>query len=346
MKSKYTQLLKSKARELGFEYCGISKAEFFGNCLKVVELAFLALGYGIEAFVEACKTYLDVASTYVFAFASAAEKVLTGDFSGATKAWDEGLGEIDSVIEKHAKNMTKLTEKYAGKANEIIMPSVKTKSVVSGKAPDTGNKESFTLNKKGDQKGGAKDPTRTGEWSNEIENQRATYEITNNLRKMDLQEEVGYWQQKIALTSGSGAEYQEVLKKLNDAKLKQLKDSAKNSEAMASVEVDRMKAASNAQLAIDEDNARAQLDLGRINNEKYLVLMTQLEQRRYDIANAAVLQRLALAEKDPNQSPEQLAKIRADIEALEGDHARKVNQINISDFFIQTYISQRLPNFI
>ncbi len=28
MKSKYTQLLKSKARELGFEYCGISKAEF------------------------------------------------------------------------------------------------------------------------------------------------------------------------------------------------------------------------------------------------------------------------------------------------------------------------------
>jgi hypothetical protein len=315
----------SEGVTMAFGESSISKTEFFGNCLKVVELAFLALGFGIEGFVEAVKTYLDVASTYIFAFANAATHALSGDFSGAKKAWDYGLGQIDSVIEKHADNMIKLQEKYAGKANEIIMPTLK-EGAPTDKQPSGGSKESFTIDKK---KEGGSEKTRTGEWANEIANQRETYEITNNLRKMDLQEEINYWQQKLALTNGSGKEYQEVLKKLNDAKLKQLEDSSKHSAALAAVEIDRMKAASNAQLAIDEDNAKAQLDLGQINNDQYLALEEGFEQRRYDIAKVAMQQRMELASKDPNQSPEERAQILAQMEALEADHARRVNQINI-----------------
>ena len=37
LKSRYTQLIKGKARELGFEYCGISKAEFLEQEAPILE---------------------------------------------------------------------------------------------------------------------------------------------------------------------------------------------------------------------------------------------------------------------------------------------------------------------
>jgi hypothetical protein len=253
----------------------ISKVELFTNAIKVVELAFLALGYGIEQAVNIISGHLDVAKTVVMTFANVASHALKGDFAGAKQAWKEGMAEIEAVIIEHTQNVAEINEKYAAKANEVIFPTTKKPaSTESSEVISGGTKGSFA-----------------------IEN-----------------------------TDSKAADEE---KKIQAAKLKAKREAQKEAEAIAQVEIARTKASAEAKLAIDEDNARAALDLGRISNEQYLEQMEAFENRRYEIAKAALQARMELVLADPNSSPSERARINAEMEALDADHARKLNQVNI-----------------
>lgn len=311
-------------------------AEWFGNigptvvrefrvALLVLQGVFFGVATIIRGLVGSIQFLIEAMTNVIAAAIDMGSAIAEGNW-GKAKIAAEVAGQ--GISESFKKNFDAVKD-YANEAEKSMkdtLERIQGKKVAEEKKPSGGNLDSFTLNKKED---GAQQKTRTGEWALEIANLREKYELENNLRKLDLQKEIDFWQEKIALTSGNGKEYQETLKKLNDVKLKQMEESSKNASAMAAIEIEKLKAAANSQLAIEQDNAKAQLDLGQINNAQYLQILEGFEQRRYDIARVAMEQRIELAAQDPNQSPAQKAELYAQMEALEQDHAQKVNQINI-----------------
>lgn len=299
----------------------LSKIELFNNMLTVVKLAFLGVGYAVEMMVIGISNSLEVAKSYIVTWATVATKALKLDFSGAKEAWDKGLSEIDEIISQHAQKISETNAKYADKAMNIVMPTTGAAEGPQSSSPS--GRPSVTP----EQSSNAK--TRSAEWSTELENIKIAYSMQNNLRKMDVQEEINYWNNRLAQATSGTKEYEEVLRKVNDAKLRQMVEAQQMSQQMSNIEIDRAKAAAEAQLAIDQDNASAMLNMGQITQAEYLTLVQGFEDRRYAIARDAIMKRAELLASDPSSSPAERARINAEIEALEAEHAQRVNQINI-----------------
>ena len=299
----------------------LSKIELFNNMLTVVKLAFLGVGYAVEMMVIGISNALEVGKAYIIAWATVASKALQLDFSGAKEAWDKGLSEIDQIINQHAQKIAETNAKYAEKAMDIAMPNTGSSSGPESAGPS--GRPSVTP----EQSANAK--TRSAEWATELENIKTAYAMQNNLRKMDIQEEINYWNGRLNQATSGTKEYEEVLKKVNEAKLRQMVEAQQISQQLSTIEIDRAKAAAEAQLAIDQDNASAMLNTGEITQAEYLTMLQGFEDRRYAIARDAIMKRAELIANDPSSSPVERARINAELEAMEAEHAQRLNQINI-----------------
>jgi ABC-type transporter Mla subunit MlaD len=299
----------------------LSKIELFNNMLTVVKLAFLGVGYAVEMMVIGISNSLEIAKTFIMTFVNMATKALKMDFTGAKEAWDKGLGEIDQIVAQHAQKISDTNEKYKSKAMDVAMPSSGGSSSPESSSPS--GRPSVTP----EQSSNAK--TRSAEWSAELENIKMAYAMQNNLRKLDIQEEINYWNGRLAQATAGTKEYQEVTKRINEAKLRQMVEAQQMSQQMAQIEIERAKSAADAQLNIDRDNAAARLNAGQITQSEYLSQLQQFEERRYAIAHEAIMKRAELLANDPSSSPAERARINAEIEALDAEHAQRMNQINI-----------------
>lgn len=81
------------------------------------------------------------------------------------------------------------------------------------------------------------------------------------------------------------------------------------------------------EISLEEQHAQLQKDLGVITTQQELALEQQFEQRRYEISMSALQDRLALDEKDPDRNAVELARIHAELEALEQQHQLKMAAI-------------------
>jgi hypothetical protein len=85
--------------------------------------------------------------------------------------------------------------------------------------------------------------------------------------------------------------------------------------------------ASLAEIQLEETNAQLQKDLGVITTQQELALEQQYEQRRYEISKEGLNEREALAAVDPERNAVELARIHAELEALEQQHQKKMADI-------------------
>lgn len=313
----------TKGINIAFGDESMNTMQLFINMVKVIELAFLGLQFALEQFGNVVDWVFEHLKTLVFSWVESASAALKLDFDEASAAWDRGLTEVDKVLEEHAQKAADINAKYAQKAQEIITPKDMPK--VADVSPKGGDKKSFDI------KESSKGKTKTNDYSLELDNMKSAFELQNNLRKYDLANEITFWQDKLNISKAGSQEYAEISKKLNEAKLKQMQEAAKQAKDMASIEIDEQKNAAMAKLAIDSDNAKAELDLGRLTQEQYLALERQFEDRRYEIAKAALDARLQLLLTDPNSTPAEKARINAEMEALEAEHGQKLNALRIQE---------------
>lgn len=75
-----------------------------------------------------------------------------------------------------------------------------------------------------------------------------------------------------------------------------------------------------AQIAMEEHAAEASQQLGVITKQQLLAQQQAFEDQRYEIAKAALIKRLQLAENDPDRNPVALEKIHGELEALDDAH--------------------------
>ena len=90
---------------------------------------------------------------------------------------------------------------------------------------------------------------------------------------------------------------------------------------------DRLRAIALAQVDADQAALQLQLDLQQVNHRQYLQAELQLEDRRTAIKREALQQRLALAGAGNDTNPVEIARINAEIEALEIQHQARLGEI-------------------
>lgn len=101
-------------------------------------------------------------------------------------------------------------------------------------------------------------------------------------------------------------------------------------EQTRAVEQEKLAARRQAMLAevnLDEQSAQYSEQLGIISHAQLLEAQQQFEQRRYQIAHDALLDRLADMALDPGRNPAEVARINTEIEALEQNHQARMGQI-------------------
>lgn len=80
-------------------------------------------------------------------------------------------------------------------------------------------------------------------------------------------------------------------------------------------------------LALEEQTVQTAVQLGIVTREQELASQAEFENRRTAIAREALLDRLQMAEKDPDRNPVEVEKIHREIEALEQQHALRMSGI-------------------
>lgn len=306
--------------ETAFGSSSISKVEFFANVLKVIKLAFLGMGYAIEQMANGISSALEITGKLVMTFAVTASRALALDFTGAKEAWRQGMADIDAIVQEGAEKIAKTNEKYSTKANDIIFPTAPQASgTKSSASSDGGDVSTSRTNSK----------TRTSDWAAELESTKQAYQLQNNLRELDIQKEIEYWNSRLAQASAGSKEYSEIQKKITDAKIRQLQVANQQAADIEAINIERSRAAAMAQLDIDQSQARAMVDIGKMSQDEYVAALVAFEDRRYAIALAGIEARIALAEKDPNSNPATLAKLNAELEAVHQEHMKNKNNIDM-----------------
>lgn len=130
---------------------------------------------------------IELATVQVARFVNVAMKVLSGDFSGAIAVWDAGTATINELVAKRTANMVKHVEDAQKKIWELFANPTATAAKTGG-AHSGGDEE------------GKKDSTRTAAWKSELEQK---LETERNFFKSSLDEELGFWQSKLALITGN-----------------------------------------------------------------------------------------------------------------------------------------------
>lgn len=169
-----------------------------------------------------------------------------------------------------------------------------------------------------------------------LEAEQGTY----NAYSKDL--EVAFWQERLALATNSAIDRAAIEKRISTLQAAAIEERNKKAfdaekklteQELKAGEVRAKAAAARAQGAIDSEELAAQgrLDAGRITNAQYLKLEEDFERRRYDIALGALKDAEAIAlerAKVEGKDPAALAEIHAQIEALEQQHALKLQAIH------------------
>lgn len=119
-----------------------SAMEFFGNCLKVIEIAVLGWKLTVQTVIEIIVGEFDLLVTSIMRMARTADRTLHGDFSGAKKAWETGTAALEEVQRKHFDKLIKIARDGKDKLDAIVMrepskgPEIKDKEIKGGPTYD------------------------------------------------------------------------------------------------------------------------------------------------------------------------------------------------------------------
>lgn len=249
-------------------------------------------------------------------------KALSGDWSGAASE----IRNIGSVISG-----------AWGKAfDEMAIKAQTTRDKIwnlfaagsDAAAPGTGGKSAAGLVKKEDKKDKAGPDSYMPTYEAALAEKKNQFEQENVLRQFSKQQELAYWRELTENYQVTAKDKLAIAKRTSILELEIRRDLAKQQLDLDAVTVSQAQAAAEAQVALDQARAQAELDNGLTTKEQFLAQEEQFEARRHEIALTALAQRIALAEKDPTRSPAEIARLYAEVDQLDNQHQIKRIQMS------------------
>lgn len=286
---------------------------------------FWALKNGVVVVWETINAMVVTVAEPVRALAAAIGKAMSGDFAGAAAEIKGVGGNISAAWSQAMDEMTKSSEETSQRIGAMFgAPTDVEAGEKSGKgyeaAPEKAKKE----------KAGSGEKTRMPAWEAELAQQKAAFMLQNDMYEMTLEQEKKFWDDKLALVEKNDKEYGALTKKSADMALKILKDKAVEGRAFAQMDIDEWKRAATAGIEVQEQSADLAYAMGEISNEERLQLDRQFEQQRYEIAQQAIEERMALMAKDPNMSAVEYQKLKNQLLEIDRKHMMDKRQIENS----------------
>lgn len=182
----------------------IGGLEFFINMLKVVQLAILALRIVFEREVLMIKFIMAELVAGLVLMGTVINRVLHLDVEGAKAAWKKGTADIRGIAKAHNETMIAQAAKDKARINEILLgatdgPKVKN-TEVNDKNTDTGTKPKAKTEK-----------SRLGDWKSEFE---AYKQDQADYFKDYNEEELAFWEKKLAIQNLSKKEQAAIQKEI------------------------------------------------------------------------------------------------------------------------------------
>lgn len=289
--------------------------------------SFWALKNGVVVVWETINAMVVTVAEPIRAMAAAIGKAMTGDFAGAAAEIKGVGGNISAAWSQAMDEMTKSSEETSQRIGAIFGTQT---DVEAGDKSGKGYVGDPDKAKGKKEKAASGEKTRMPAWEAELAQQKAAFMLQNDMYEMTLEQEKAFWDEKLAIVEKNDKEYGALTKKSADMALKILKDKAVEGRAFAQMDIDEWKRAATAGIEVQEQAADLAYAMGEINNEERLQLDRQFEQQRYEIAQQAIEERMALMAKDPNMNAVEYQKLKNQLLEIDRKHMMDKRQIENS----------------
>lgn len=318
------------AASLGGE--SITTMQFFVNCIKVIEAAFIGLRIGVEISIETIKAILATVVTGCIQVGTAVSRALALDFEGAKEAWRQGGRDMAAIIDESGKRMVEIATKGNEDLQKALLPPDATaapkhvtKGHLSANSLEAGNgKSSGTRTTKSAPKAKTATepppaqpaPTPDGEIA-QLKAQLDNFKLSQNERLRIATDIADKIQQK---QNSDPAEYEAAQQKIIEI------DRQKEQELLRLAEETTSKRQEQRLAAIDvaEMLAKQEVENGTKTQEQLLEAQREFEKQRYEISKEGLQRRQTLLDMQGNDK-DMVAQLKLlqEKEKLDKDYASK-----------------------
>lgn len=273
------------------------------GALEVLRDLLIGLRLSLQMFGEFAQMTFETLKGSALTFAESANKALHLDFSGAREAWNRGMTQIQSDVQKHFDNMVE----SARKAQEDILkfsafyPDQGGGSKVDTSSGAMTTKTGNSLIEGSDKKGKGHGDAVVKKYEAELAEKKAAYQqeqlMEGSFREYSKEQELAFWTDKLSKVKAGTKEESELKLKVNQLKL------AMDKEAFAA-EIEQIKSEA------DEfrNNAQKKLEVAQAIAAK-IQAAYGAQSQQYIQAQRAVVQAEQAVAQQRTQIEDQLAAV-------------------------------------
>ncbi|OQS41125.1 hypothetical protein B0T39_09190 [Chromobacterium haemolyticum] len=324
----------------------------------VIVTAWESITLAVKTAREFISGHIEVLVGWFRILGNVAGAVLRGDFSGAATAWDSGLKQIQSIVANRTANIAKQAKdaqksvadvwKNSGmmtsgtelnqiqkqrdqRIQRIFAPTASYSNegrippAEAAKPKTTPTKPPKLLDEKEKKKRKPKEESRLSEWNNELDSKRLDAEMAGN--KLSAQAEADFWQQKLALTKANSKEREQVVRQHTHALLAIQREGDRNAKELEQAQMDARRQAQDTALQIDEAAYQREAEMLGLSADEQEATLIAFEQRRLEIKQSFLDQRIAALERDPDHNIAEVYRLQQEREQAEIQHQARLAEI-------------------
>lgn len=287
--------------------------------------AFHFVTTGVTVLWETLNALVVTVAEPIRALAVAIGRAMTGDFSGAAESI-KGIG--SNIAGAWGKAFDEMTAKAQSTSDRVA--AIFGGGTATGPA-DTGGRSANGLVKPPDDKDKknktAADPSFMQYYEAALAQEKRLASEKDALREYTKEEELAFWQTLLDYANMTAKDRVAIEKKVAD-----LTVATRRQEAKEKIAVDAEVARFNEVTALNRVEAQraaaeAAVELGVMSASQMIEQEMLFEQRKFEIQQQALMDRLALADKDPNISPAERLRMQNQILEQEQQYQLKMSQL-------------------
>ncbi|RCS59716.1 phage tail tape measure protein [Parvibium lacunae] len=168
-------------------------------------------------------------------------------------------------------------------------------------------------------------------WDAELTVLKQQFELQNQLKSYDLNDEFAYWESKKGQVKAGSDDVLAILSKQNAVRIQQLKQSIdaqqksdKEEAALSAASIDGMYSRWEKQIELEQEATEERLIRGEISQAEYLQLLRRFEEQKFAVQRDAQLARIELAKLDPSKDPAELERLNQQLAQVHYAHSMRI----------------------
>ena len=303
----------------------VSPMNVFTGALRLVSVAVISLRTIFELAFESINLILTGAMSFMMRFAKVAERALHLDFEGAKTAWKQGASDMEAIFGASVARMVAISEKGRTDIDTALFGDASKVTNTPIARKDMGGTSEGKDSKSGSS---GKNSSRVSTWQAALEDAKVFYQANNNLREFSKEQEKEYWASILATNNASQQERLDISRKMSALDLGIMKQAIAQKRAMTTELIASTEKTALSGLQVDEERAKQEVALGRMDKQELLAIQIKYENQRFDIQTTAQQARISAMQGDPNYDPVALQKLLDQLTEIQNKHAVDVEKIN------------------